>query len=116
MRTWPLLLIVLLLPAIALSQTTNSTATNSTNPLQVLNNIDNIIENGLNYINDFLNNLSYITRIYVIKFSETLAIMMGIIGAFLYFTRLSRYTGRSLIIGAILLYLFAEVLKALPKP
>ncbi|MFB6490758.1 MAG: hypothetical protein TU35_005875 [Thermoproteus sp. AZ2] len=42
--------------------------------------------------------------------------MMGIIGAFLYFTRLSRYTGRSLIIGAILLYLFAEVLKALPKP
>lgn len=109
-------LIAILLSALALSQTTNSTATNSTNPLQVLNDIDNIIENGLNYINNFLKNLSYITRIYVIKFSETLAVMMAIIGAFLYFTRLSRYTGRSLIIGAILLYLFAEALKALPKP
>ncbi|MEL9991037.1 MAG: hypothetical protein QXP98_09440 [Thermoproteus sp.] len=47
------------------------------------------------------------------KISQVTAVIMAMIGAFLYFTRLSRYTGRSLLIGAVLLYIFAEVLKSL---
>jgi hypothetical protein len=52
-------------------------------------------------------------KYYIVKISEVVAIIMAMVGAFLYFTRLSRYTGRGLLIGAVLLYLFAEVLKSI---
>lgn len=106
------MILVLLAAASASAAALNSTL-NSTNPLAIINNIDNIIINSLNIINNFLQNISYILKIYIIKMSETAALIMAMVGAFLYFTRLSKYTGRSLLVGAVLLYIFSEVLKAL---
>jgi hypothetical protein len=87
--------------------------TNSTTPAGVLDNINNIINNWLNLGANFLVNLEYTLKYYIVKISEVVAIIMAMVGAFLYFTRLSRYTGRGLLIGAVLLYLFAEVLKSI---
>ena len=87
--------------------------TNSTTPVGVLDNINNIINNWLDLGTNFLVNLEYTLKYYIIKISEVVAIIMAMVGAFLYFTRLSRYTGRGLLIGAVLLYLFAEVLKSI---
>jgi hypothetical protein len=78
-----------------------------------LDNINNIINNWLNLGTNFLVNLEYTLKYYIVKISEVVAIIMAMVGAFLYFTRLSRYTGRGLLIGAVLLYLFAEVLKSI---
>jgi hypothetical protein len=80
---------------------------NSTTPAGVLDNINNIINNWLNLGTNFLVNLEYTLKYYIVKISEVVAIIMAMVGAFLYFTRLSRYTGRGLLIGAVLLYLFA---------
>jgi hypothetical protein len=40
--------------------------------------------------------------------SKTLSVILGLVGAFLYFSGLNKYTGRGMIIGAVLLYLLAE--------
>ncbi|MGC8582873.1 MAG: hypothetical protein ACP5I3_01260 [Thermoproteus sp.] len=87
--------------------------TNATAPVGVLDNINNIINNWLNLGTNFLVNLEYTLKYYIVKISEVAAVIMAMIGAFLYFTRLSKYTGRSLLIGAVLLYLFAEILKGI---
>lgn len=86
---------------------------NSTNSTQILDNINNIINNWLNLGTNFLVNLEYTLKYYIVQISQVTAVIMAMVGAFLYFTRLSRYTGRSLLVGAILLYIFAEVLKSL---
>lgn len=103
---WALALLILIVSVYAAS-------TNSTNSAQILDNINNIINNWLNFGTNFLVNLEYTLKYYIVKISQVTAVIMAMIGAFLYFTRLSRYTGRSLLIGAVLLYIFAEVLKSL---
>lgn len=89
-----------------------ATSLNATSPSNILDNINNIINNYLNIGYNFLLNLQNILLDYIVKISKVVAVIMAMIGAFLYFTRLSRYTGRSLLIGAVLLYIFAEVLKS----
>lgn len=88
-------------------------ATNSTAPIGVLDSINSVINNWLNYGTSFLANLEYTLKYYIAKISEIVAVIMAMVGAFLYFSRLSRYTGRSLLIGAVLLYLLAQILKGL---
>ncbi len=106
-----LALLASLLPLVVYAAALN--ATNSTTPTGVLDNINNIINNWLNYGVYFLTNLEYILKYYIVKISEVVAVIMAMVGAFLYFSRLGKYTGRSLLIGAVLLYLLAEILKGL---
>jgi len=54
--------------------------------------------------------LSMIVKI-LIKISEVLSIGLVIVGLFLWFSRISPYTGKRLIISAILLFIFAYILK-----
>lgn len=105
-------LVPILLLAVAIHAATLN-ATNSTTPIGVLDSVNNVINKWLGYGTYFLANLEYTLKYYITKISEVVAVIMAMVGAFLYFSRLSRYTGRSLLVGAVLLYLLAQILKGL---
>ncbi len=58
-------------------------------------------------ISDFL---SYLEKI-IVKLSEVLAIGLAVVGCFLWFSGISPYSGKRMVISAALLALFAYVLK-----
>ncbi len=77
----------------------------------IVKNIQNIFEKTGNTIVTSMNTaLSMIVKI-LIKISEVLSIGLVIVGLFLWFSRISPYTGKRLIISAILLFIFAYILK-----
>jgi hypothetical protein len=93
------MLITLLLAPLALA------VTNSTDPFTK---ITQTIEQILNSVDNFLQHLKDILKTHISSMSKTLSVILGLVGAFLYFSGLNKYTGRGMIIGAVLLYLLAE--------
>ena len=93
------ILITLLLTPLALA------ATNSTDPFTK---ITQAIEQILTSIDNFLQHLKDVLKTNISSMSKTLSVILGLVGAFLYFSGLNKYTGRGMIIGAVLLYLLAE--------
>jgi hypothetical protein len=93
------MLITLLLPPLALA------ATNSTDPFTK---ITQTIEQILTSVDNFLQHLKDVLKTHISSMSKTLSVILGLVGAFLYFSGLNKYTGRGMIIGAVLLYLLAE--------
>ncbi|AFA38253.1 hypothetical protein Pogu_0226 [Pyrobaculum oguniense TE7] len=85
-------------------------ATNSTDPFAKIN---TIIENILKSVESFLENLKNILKTHIISISKTLSAILGLVGAFLYFSGLNKYSGRGMLIGAVLLYLMAEFVNTL---
>ncbi|MEM1570638.1 MAG: hypothetical protein QXS00_01685 [Pyrobaculum sp.] len=85
-------------------------ATNSTDPFAKIN---TIIENILKSVESFLENLKNILKTHIISISKTLSVILGLLGAFLYFSGLNKYSGRGMLIGAVLLYLMAEFVNTL---
>jgi hypothetical protein len=94
-----MLLITLLLAPLALA------ATNSTDPFTK---ITQTIEQILNSVDNFLQHLKDVLKTHISSMSKTLSVLLGLVGAFLYFSGFNKYTGRGMIIGAVLLYLLAE--------
>jgi hypothetical protein len=93
------MLIILLLAPLALA------ATNSTDPFTK---ITQTIEQILNSVDNFLQHLKDVLKTHISSMSKTLSVILGLVGAFLYFSGFNKYTGRGMIIGAVLLYLLAE--------
>jgi hypothetical protein len=93
------MLITLLLAPLVLA------VTNSTDPFTK---ITQTIEQILNSVDNFLQHLKDILKTHISSMSKTLSVILGLVGAFLYFSGLNKYTGRGMIIGAVLLYLLAE--------
>ena len=93
------MLITLLLAPLALA------ATNSTDPFAK---ITQTIEQILTSVDNFLQHLKDVLKTHISSMSKTLSVILGLVGAFLYFSGLNKYTGRGMIIGAVLLYLLAE--------
>jgi hypothetical protein len=93
------MLITLLLTPLALA------AINSTDPFTK---ITQTIEQILTSIDNFLQHLKDVLKTHISSMSKTLSVILGLVGAFLYFSGLNKYTGRGMIIGAVLLYLLAE--------
>lgn len=85
-------------------------ATNSTDPFAKIN---TIIENILKSVESFLENLKNILKTHIITISKTMSAILGLVGAFLYFSGLNKYSGRGMLIGAVLLYLMAEFVNTL---
>ncbi|MEM4437093.1 MAG: hypothetical protein QW680_00405 [Pyrobaculum sp.] len=85
-------------------------AQNITDPFLKIN---NIFENILNSINNFLENLKEIIKKYIVSISKTLSIILGLVGAVLYLSGIHKYGGRGMVIGAILLYVFAEFVNSI---
>jgi multisubunit Na+/H+ antiporter MnhG subunit len=54
-----------------------------------------------------------VLKTHITSISKTLSIILGLVGALLYFSGINKYGGRGMIIGAILLYLFAEFITTL---
>lgn len=84
-------------------------ASNSTDPFAK---IGQMVDNLLNSIDKFLQNLKDVLKAHMSSISRTLSVIMGLIGAVLYFSGISKYSGRSLIFGAILLYVLAEFISS----
>ncbi len=93
------MLITLLLAPLALA------ATSSADPFTK---ITQTIEQILTSVDNFLQHLKDVLKTHISSMSKTLSVILGLIGAFLYFSGLNKYTGRGMIIGAVLLYLLAE--------
>jgi uncharacterized protein involved in cysteine biosynthesis len=93
------MLITLLLAPLALAAT-NSTVS--------FTKITQTIEQILNSVDNFLQHLKDVLKTHISSMSKTLSVILGLVGAFLYFSSLNKYTGRGMIIGAVLLYLLAE--------
>ncbi len=70
-------------------------------------------ETGNTIVSSMNTALSIIVKV-LIKISEMLSVGLIIVGIFLWLSRISPYTGRKLIISAILLFIFAYVLKHVP--
>ncbi|MFN3803586.1 MAG: hypothetical protein ACK4SY_00855 [Pyrobaculum sp.] len=95
--------VLLMLAAIALA------ATNSTNPLQK---IEQMIADVFSSLDRFLTHVRDIVKLHISSIAKTLSIILAMIGAVLYFSGISKYNGRGMLIGAALLYIFAELLGA----
>jgi hypothetical protein len=93
------MLVILLLAPLALA------VTNSTDPFTK---ITQTIEQILNSVDNFLQHLKDVLKTHISSMSKTLSVILGLVGAFLYFSGLNKYTGRGMIIGAVLLYILAE--------
>jgi hypothetical protein len=98
------LLLILILTPLAFA------ATNSTDPFTKIN---QIIDQILNSIDNFLQNLKEVLKIHIISISKALSVILGLVGALLYFSGINKYGGRGMILGAILLYLLAEFINSL---
>ncbi|AET31935.1 hypothetical protein [Pyrobaculum ferrireducens] len=85
-------------------------ATNATDPFAK---ISQTIENILSSIDSFLQNLKNVLKTHIISISKTLSVILGLVGALLYFSGLNKYGGRGMIIGALLLYLLSEFVSTL---
>jgi hypothetical protein len=99
----PLLIIILLTPLVL-------AATNSTDPFAK---IGQTIDQILTSLDNFLQNLKEALKTHITSISKTLSVILGLVGALLYFSGINKYGGRSMIIGAVLLYLFAEFITTL---
>ncbi|MFN7105123.1 MAG: hypothetical protein ACK4M3_00815 [Pyrobaculum sp.] len=82
-------------------------ATNSTNPLQK---IEQIIADVFSSLDSFLKHVRDIIKLHISSIAKTLSIILAMIGAVLYFSGISKYSGRGILIGAVLLYILAELL------
>lgn len=87
-----------------------SAQTNSTDPFMRIN---NIVDNILKSLDSFLQNLKEVIKVHIVSISKSLAVILGLIGSVLYFSGLSKYSGRGMIIGAVLLYLLSEYISSL---
>lgn len=99
----PLLTIILLTPLVL-------AATNSTDPFAK---ISQTIDQILTSLDNFQQNLKEVLKTHITSISKTLSIILGLVGALLYFSGINKYGGRGMIIGAILLYLLAEFITTL---
>lgn len=98
-----LIVLVLLTALLALA------AANQTDPLSRM---DKIVENALTFVDRFLQNLDIIIRYYISSISRSLSVILGLIGAVLYFSGISKYTGRSMMIGAVALYILSQIVSS----
>lgn len=97
------ILVVLFAAALALA------LSNQTDPLA---RIDKIVENTLYLIDKFLENLDIVFRYYISSIARSLSIIIGLAGAVLYFSGISRHTGRGMMIGAVALYILSQVVSS----
>ncbi|WP_053240308.1 hypothetical protein [Pyrobaculum islandicum] len=78
---------------------------NATDPfVKIYKTIDSILSS----VDNFLQNLKDILKIHIASMAKTLSVILGLIGAFLYFSGINKYGGRGMIMGAIVMYLLAE--------
>lgn len=85
-------------------------ATNSTDPF---GKIAKTIDSVLTSVDNFLQNLKEVLKTHVASMSKTLSVILGLVGAFLYFSGINKYGGRSMLIGAVVLYILAEFVNGL---
>lgn len=98
------ILVILLITAVVFA------ATNSTDPFAK---ISQTVESILSSIDKFLQNLKDVLKTHMVSISRTLSVILGLVGAVLYFSGLNKYSGRGLIIGAILLYILADFISSI---
>jgi len=102
LTTLSLIIVLLLVP---LTQASTSSVSN------IAENLKKSFENTANAIVGTLSDfLTYLEKI-IVKVSEILAIGLAIIGCFLWFSGISPYSGKRMVLSAMLLALFAYVLK-----
>jgi len=85
-------------------------ATDATDPFTK---ISQTIESMLSSVDSFLQNLKNVLKTHIISISRTLSVILGLVGALLYFSGLNKYGGRGMIIGALLLYILSEFVSIL---
>lgn len=69
------------------------------------------IENATTGILNSLSNFTLFLKNTIMKFSEIASIILALIGIFLWFSGISPYSGRRMVISAALLFVFAYILK-----
>ncbi len=77
----------------------------------IIKSLQQIFEKTSNTIVESMNTTLQMIAEILVKVSEILSIALTIVGLFLWFSRISPYTGRRLLISAVLLFVFAYVLK-----
>ncbi len=85
-------------------------ATNVTDPFTKISDMAN---NLMKSLENFLQNLKESVKTFVSSIAKTLSVILGLLGALLYFSGISKYSGRSMIFSAVLLYILSEVVNVL---
>jgi len=98
------LIIMITGTSVAYAQTTDVTTS-------IIKSLQQIFEKTSNTIVSSMNVTLQMIASVLVRVSEILSIALTIVGLFLWFSRISPYTGRRLLISAVLLFVFAYVLK-----
>jgi len=84
---------------------------NATNA--VFNTLDNAVASVLDGLDKFLADTLSILKVKIVGIAKSVALILGLLGAFLWLSGIYRYGGRSMVFSAIILYLLSEVVKTL---
>ncbi|NPB00288.1 MAG: hypothetical protein GXO10_02840 [Crenarchaeota archaeon] len=106
-----LALLTIVLIVVSLAVTSIAYAQTSDVATSIIKSLQDIFEKTSNTIVNSMNVTLQMIASVLIRVSEVLSIALTIVGLFLWFSRISPYTGRRLLISAVLLFVFAYVLK-----
>ncbi len=104
-----LIMILLVVTCLAVASSAHAETTDITT--SIIKSLQEIFEKTSNVIVNSMNTTLQMIASVLVKVSEVLSIALTIVGLFLWFSRISPYTGRRLLISAVLLFVFAYVLK-----
>ncbi|NPA70323.1 MAG: hypothetical protein GXO26_05880 [Crenarchaeota archaeon] len=108
-RVYALLVITLVIMCLITTSIVHAETTDVAT--SIIKSLQEIFEKTSNTIVYSMNTTLQMIANVLVKVSEVLSIALTIIGLFLWFSRISPYTGRRLLISAVLLFVFAYVLK-----
>lgn len=84
---------------------------NATNT--VFNTLNNAVASILDGLDNFLSNTLGILKVKIVSIARSAALILGLLGAFLWLSGIYRYGGRGMVFSAIILYILSEVIKSM---